>query len=78
MWKKDGTDRVTHLINVEHKLITFVPDSGGYNWTDPSYMVPAFYEIWAEYALDGHEQFYRDCADSARTFLHRACHPVTG
>jgi len=23
------------------------------------------------------EQFYRDCADSARTFLHKACHPVT-
>jgi oligosaccharide reducing-end xylanase len=35
-------------------------------------------EIWAEYAKDGHEQFYRDCADTARAFLKRACHPVTG
>jgi oligosaccharide reducing-end xylanase len=78
MWSKDGTDNVTNVINVEHKLITFVPDSSGYNWTDPSYHVAAFYEVWAEYANDGHEQFYRDCADSARSFLHRAIHPETG
>jgi oligosaccharide reducing-end xylanase len=49
-----------------------------YNWTDPSYHLPAFYEVWAEYAKDGHEQFYRTCADTSRAFLHRACHPVTG
>jgi oligosaccharide reducing-end xylanase len=77
MWSKDGTGGVRNLINVEHKLITFTPDNGGYTWTDPSYNLPAFYEIWAEYAKDGKEQFYRDCADSARTFLHKTCHPVT-
>jgi len=77
MWSKDGTGGVRNLLNVEHKLITFTPDNGGYNWTDPSYNLPAFFEIWAEYAKDGKEQFYRDCADSARTYLHRACHPVT-
>jgi oligosaccharide reducing-end xylanase len=73
MWKKDGTGGVMNVMNVEHKQITFVPDKGGYNWTDPSYHLPAFYEVWAEYANDGHEQFYRDCADTARVFLHRAC-----
>jgi len=78
MWKKDGTGNIYNLINVEHKQITFVPEGDNYNWTDPSYHLPAFYEIWAEYAKDGHEQFYRDCADTSRVFLHRACHPVTG
>lgn len=78
MWKKDGTGNVYNLINVEHKQITFVPEGGGYNWTDPSYHLPAFLEIWAEYANDGHEDFYKACADTARVFLHRACHPVTG
>ncbi len=78
MWSKDGTEKQTNLINVKEKKITFVPDSSGYNWTDPSYHLPAFYEIWAEYAKDGHEDFYSDCADTARAFLHRACHPVTG
>jgi len=79
MWSKDGTDGVMNILNVENKQITFVPYiQGGYKWTDPSYHLPAFYEVWAEYAKDGHEQFYRDCADTARVFLHRACHPVTG
>ncbi|WP_372776175.1 glycosyl hydrolase family 8 [Mangrovibacterium sp.] len=78
MWHKDGTAGIRHIINVEHKQISFVPEGDGYEWTDPSYHVPAFLEIWAEYAKDGHEQFYRDCADTARVFLHRACHPATG
>ena len=78
MWSKGGTDKMTHVINTEHKLITFVPDSSGYNWTDPSYHVPAFMEVWANYANDGHEEFYSACADSSRTYLHRAIHPKTG
>ncbi len=78
MWKKDGTNKVYNIINTEHKQISFVPEGGGYLWTDPSYHVPAFYEVWALYAKDGHEQFYKECADVSRNFLHNACHPVTG
>ncbi len=78
MWKKDGTGNIYSFINLEHKQITFVPEGNGHNWTDPSYHLPAFMEIWAEYANDGHEQFYRDCADTARAFLHRACVSETG
>ncbi len=78
MWAKDGTGGIHHVINLEHKQISFVPEGGGYEWTDPSYHVPAFLEFWADFANDGHEQFYRDCADTARVFLHRACHPETG
>jgi Endoglucanase Y len=78
MWKKDGTGNIYNLINVEHKQICFVPEGKAYNWTDPSYHLPAFYEVWAEYAKDGHEDFYKACADTSRAFLHRACHPITG
>jgi oligosaccharide reducing-end xylanase len=78
MWKKDGSNGVYHLINTEHKQITFVPVTGAYNWTDPSYHLPAFFEVWVMYAKDGHEQFYKECADSSRAFLHKACNPVTG
>jgi len=78
MWNKNGVGGNTNVINVEQKKITFVPDTSGYNWTDPSYFLPAFFEVWAEYAKDGHEQFYRDCADTARAFLHRACSSKTG
>ena len=78
MWNKNGKDGITNIINVEQKKITFVPDKSGYEWTDPSYFLPAFYEVWAEYAKDGHEQFYKECADTARVFLHRACSSPTG
>ena len=78
MWSKDGTGGVMNIINVEHKQINFVPDRFGYGYTDPSYHLPAFWEVWAEYANDDHEQFYRDCADTSRAFLHRACNSPTG
>lgn len=79
MWKKDGTkDGIFNIINIEHKQICFTPEGRNYNYTDPSYQLPAFYEVWALYANDGHQQFYKDCADTARAFLHRACAAPTG
>ena len=78
MWdKKDGENGVYHVINLDAKQISFVPENPGYEYTDPSYHLPAFYEVWAEYAKDGHEQFYRDMADTARAYLKRATDPVT-
>ena len=78
MWSKDGTDSIYNIINTEHKQITFTPEARNYNFTDPSYHLPAFFEVWALYAKDGHEKFYKDCADTARAFLHRACRSATG
>jgi len=77
MWAKDGTGDVYHVINLESKQINFVPEGPGHEWTDVSYHLPAFMEVWAEYANDGHEQFYRDAADTSRAYLKRATHPVT-
>ena len=78
MWKKDGTGKVFNLINTAYKQISFVPAGDMYNWTNPSYHLPAFMEVWAMYAKDGHEAFYKACADSSRAFLHKACNANTG
>ena len=78
LFSKDGTGGVTNIINMEKKLINFCPDTRSNQWTDPSYHLPAFYEIWAESAKDGREAIYRELADSARAYLHRATDPVTG
>jgi oligosaccharide reducing-end xylanase len=78
MWAKNGEGNIYNLINTTYKQITFVPEGNNYNWTDPSYHLPAFFEVWALYAKDGHEKFYRECADTSRAFLHRACNPVNG
>ncbi len=73
--EKDGTNRVMPFINVEHKLITFVPDIHGGRFTDPSYHVPAFYEVWARWANDGRADFWRECAERSREYLHKSIHP---
>lgn len=78
IWKKDGSGGIYNIINTEHKQIAFTPEKNNYGWTDPSYHLPAFFEVWALYAKDGYEKFYKDCADTSRAFLHRACNPVTG
>ncbi len=78
MMAKDGTDHVTNIINMEHKLITFVPTTWGGRFTDPSYHVPAFYEVWARWADDGRAELWRECADKSRDYLHKSIHPVTG
>lgn len=75
---KDGTDGVTSFIDKEQKLITFVPDTWGSTFTDPSYHVPAFYEVWARWAEDGRSEFWQACAEKSRNYLHTTIHPVTG
>ncbi|MCF0198420.1 MAG: family 43 glycosylhydrolase [Bacteroidaceae bacterium] len=69
---KNGQPR---LIDETTGLIAFVPGSP---YTDPSYHVPAFYEVWARYAQDGRSDYWLQCAAKAREFLHRTVHPVTG
>ena len=76
--QKVGMDRVAHFINLEHQLITFTPDRFGGRFTDPSYHVPAFYEVWARWAKDGRSEFWRECARKSREYLHKSIHPVTG
>ena len=78
LFSKDGSNGVTNIINMEYKLINFCPDTRSNQWTDPSYHLPAFYEIWAETAQDGREEFYRECAENSRQFLHKACNEQTG
>ena len=76
--QKIGMERVAPLINLEHQLITFTPDPFGGRFTDPSYHVPAFYEVWARWAEDGRSVFWRACARKSREYLHKSIHPVTG
>lgn len=63
------------FIDRKHHIINFVP---GAPFTDPSYSIPVFYEIWADLADDGQADFYRECARASREYLRRSIHPLTG
>lgn len=61
--------------NRENKQILFVP---GIDYTDPSYHLPHFYELFAQWAYEEDRPFWAEAAKASREFLVRACHPVTG
>ena len=67
-----------YLIDPETKLITFTPDGFGQRFTDPSYHIPAFYEVWAKWADDGRSNYWTECAQRSREFLHKCINSKTG
>ena len=73
--KPINVKRTISLIDPATGLITFVP---GAAFTDPSYHIPAFYEVWARYADDGRASYWRECARKSREYLHKSVHPMTG
>ncbi|MBO5282737.1 MAG: xylanase [Lachnospiraceae bacterium] len=61
--------------NRENHQILFVP---GCDYTDPSYHLPHFYELFALWADEGDREFWKEAAEASREYLAKACHPVTG
>lgn len=61
--------------NRENHQILFVP---GVDFTDPSYHLPHFYELFALWADEQDRPFWKEAAQASRQYLAKACHPVTG
>ncbi len=75
----DGDDAVTPMFDREHKQIVFVPHGPGSRFTDPSYHLPAFYELWARWAADPADRaFLAEAAQVSRRHFRAAAHPATG
>ncbi len=73
----DRTDVITNMMNKKEKKVVFVPVGNADDFTDPSYHLPHFYELWSRWA-DKNNEFWRDAADTSRQFLKKAVHPKTG
>ena len=61
--------------NHENHQILFVP---GIDFTDPSYHLPHFYELFAKWANEEDRPFWSEAARASREYLVAACHPVSG
>jgi len=61
--------------NRDNHLVLFVP---GHPFSDPSYHLPHFYELFAEWAYEEDKEFWETAAAESRKYLVKACHPVTG
>jgi oligosaccharide reducing-end xylanase len=66
------------LFEPSHKMVRFTPDVENWNHTDPSYHVPAFYELWSMWGPAADREFWAQAATASRDFFERAAHPVTG
>ncbi len=56
-------------------LVRFVPSD---NYTDPSYHLPAFYELWALWGPAEDRAYWAKAAAASRNFLHAAANAHTG
>lgn len=61
--------------NRDNHQILFVPGS---DYTDPSYHLPHFYELFALWADEEDCPFFKEAARVSREYLAKACHPETG
>jgi len=59
----------------ENYYIRFVPEA---KFSDPSYHLPHFYEIFAERADERDKVFWETAAKKSREYIELSCHPVTG
>lgn len=58
-----------------NKLIKFVTNM---DFSDPSYHLPHFYELFAQRAYEEDRDFWKEAAAASRAYLHIACHEKTG
>lgn len=65
----------TPMWNLENHQILFVP---GIDFTDPSYHLPHFYELFALWAYEEDRAFWKRAAEESRAYLVTSAHPVTG
>jgi oligosaccharide reducing-end xylanase len=64
--------------NPEFKMVRFTPDTVRPDHTDPSYHLPAFYELWARWGPAADRPFWAEAARVSRDYFVRATNPVTG
>jgi oligosaccharide reducing-end xylanase len=65
------------LFDKEHKMVLFTPSNERPRFTDPSYHLPAFYELWARWGPIEDRAFWAEATSVSRNFFQRCTHPVT-
>lgn len=65
------------LFDEAHKMVLFSPSSERNRHTDPSYHLPAFYELWARWGAKEDAEFWRQAAAISRDYFVKVTHPAT-
>jgi oligosaccharide reducing-end xylanase len=65
------------MFDSERAMVRFTPDGEGRYFTDPSYHLPAFYELWARWGPAADRPFWKKAAAVSRDFFQRTANPAT-
>jgi oligosaccharide reducing-end xylanase len=71
-------DRRFPLIHKQANMVVFVPFGSSNEHSDPSYHLPAFYELFAEYGPASDAARWREVAKVSRDYLVKSAHATTG
>jgi oligosaccharide reducing-end xylanase len=74
----NGTRTAGSIFDAKHKMVLFVSLADYCCFTDPSYHLPAFYELWALWGPPADRQFWQDAAQISRQFFVKTANPITG
>jgi oligosaccharide reducing-end xylanase len=75
---RNGTKTGGNLFDAQWRMVRFTPDINNRNHTDPSYHLPAFYELWALWGPRPDRPFWAQAAAASREFFQKTTHPATG
>lgn len=79
MRRGDRGEGVTAIFDPVHRQVVFSPSADASRFTDPSYHLPFFYELWARWdRTEAGRRFWAECATVSREYFRRAAHPKTG
>ncbi len=65
------------LFHAEHKMVVFSPSSERMQYTDASYHLPAFYELWSRWGPKEDSEFWKQAAEVSRDYFVKVTHPAT-
>jgi oligosaccharide reducing-end xylanase len=73
-----NSDLATNMFDLTQKQVVFVPKIGrDSSFTDPSYHLPAYYELWAKWAGRDND-FWAQAAQTSRAFFKKSANLQTG
>jgi oligosaccharide reducing-end xylanase len=73
-----GQHTVGPMMNQDPPMILFVPEVSPQMFTDPSYHLPAFYELWSRWGPKEDREFWAKTAETSRVFFEKTANPQTG
>jgi oligosaccharide reducing-end xylanase len=77
MLNNAGQGRVA-IINAQSNMVVFFPQGNSAGFSDPSYHLPAFYELFAQDGNPADANRWRQVADVSRQFFVQSANPNTG